>query len=78
MKPAEGALDDPASRDHFESLYGGVTLDDVDVDAEAGAVLDDFGAVTGVGPGLGDVRVRVGDPGEQVDAASVCDTAKPA
>ena len=53
-EPAEGPLDGPAPRDHLEALLGKVAAGDFDVDAEAGAVLDDLGAVAGIGPGFGD------------------------
>ncbi|CAM5271704.1 hypothetical protein SSPIM334S_07227 [Streptomyces spiroverticillatus] len=41
----------------------------VDVDAEAGAVVDGGGAVAGVHPGLGDEWVGGGDAGQQGDPA---------
>ena len=44
-QPAEGPLDDPASWDQLETLHGGVPVDDFDVDAQAGAVVDGFGAL---------------------------------
>lgn len=70
-EPAEGPLDDPPSGNHLEAFDARLALDDFDVDAEGGSVVDDFGAVTGVGPGLGDAGVGLGDVGEQVDAAGV-------
>ncbi|OIJ88404.1 hypothetical protein BIV24_22895 [Streptomyces colonosanans] len=39
-EPAEGPLDDPASRDYFEPFDAGVALDDFDVDAEAAELFD--------------------------------------
>ncbi|MCT9011541.1 hypothetical protein N4G66_43455 [Streptomyces rhizosphaerihabitans] len=53
-EPAEGPLDCEASgMTFFESLDAGGALDDFDVDAEAGAVVNGFGAAAGVGPCLG-------------------------
>lgn len=69
--PAEGPLDDPAPRNHREAILGGVAAGDFDVDAQAGAVLDDLGAVSDVGPGFGDAGVPFGNTSEQIDAACV-------
>lgn len=49
-EPAEGPLDDPASRNHLETLLGGVAADDFDVDAQAGAAVDGLGAVASCRP----------------------------
>lgn len=70
-EPAEGPLDNPAPRNHLEALLGRVAAGDFDVDAKAGAVLNDLGAVAGVGPGFGDAGVVDGDAREHVDAAGV-------
>nr|WP_199784470.1 hypothetical protein [Streptomyces sp. SID5594] len=59
-------------RNHLEALLGRVATGDFD-DAQAGAVLDDLGAVAGAGPGFGDAGVTFGDAREQMDA-----TGKPA
>lgn len=56
-QPAEGPLDDPAPRDHLESLRGRIAADGFDVDSETCAVIDGFGAIPGVRPGLSDLRV---------------------
>lgn len=53
-EPAEGPLDDPASRNHLKAFLGGVEAGDFDIDAQAGAVVDDLGAIAGVGPRLRD------------------------
>lgn len=60
-------------RNHLEAPLGRVATGDFDVDAQAGAVLDDLGAVAGAGPGFGDAGVAFGDVREQMDA-----TGKPA
>jgi hypothetical protein len=60
-EPAEGPLDDPTPRNHLEAFLGRVTSGDLDVDAEAGAVVDGLGAVAGVGPCLGHAWVGVRD-----------------
>jgi hypothetical protein len=70
-EPAEGAFDDPASFDHGESLDGGVFRDDLDVDAQAGAVFDDLVLEAGVDPGLAQRRVSGFGVIEQVDADGV-------
>ncbi|WST27511.1 hypothetical protein OG264_38520 (plasmid) [Streptomyces xanthophaeus] len=44
-------------------------MEDFDVDAQVGAVVDGFRAVAGVGPGLGDAGVGCGDVREPMDAA---------
>lgn len=39
-QPGEGSLDHPTSGDHLEPFDAGVALDDLDVDTEAGSVVD--------------------------------------
>ena len=51
-EPAETSLDGPAPRDHCEAAGSRGSLDGVDVDAEAGAVVDGGGAVAGIHPRL--------------------------
>jgi hypothetical protein len=75
-QPAEGPLDNPTSEDHLEPFDAWVALDDFDVDAEAGAVVDGFCSVAGVGPRLGHSRGSDGNPGQQVDAAGVVGDAR--
>lgn len=70
-QPAGGPLDPPASGDDREPFDAGVASDDFDVDAEAGAMVDGFRLVAGVGPRLGHLRCCGGDLGEQVDTAGV-------
>lgn len=72
-EPAEGPLHNPAPGNHLETLVGRVAAGDFDVDAEAGAVVEDFGAVAGVGPsfrGSGHAPPRENaSPGTMPDAA---------
>lgn len=58
-------------RNHLEAFLGRVAAGDFDVDAEGGTVVDGFGAVSAVGPGLGDGRVGGGDGREHMNAADV-------
>lgn len=55
-------------RNHLEALLGRVAAGDFDVDAQAGAVLDDLGAVVGAGPSFGDAGVTFGE----VRGATAC------
>jgi hypothetical protein len=70
-EPAQGAFDDPASFDHGEARDLGIPADDLDVDAQAGAVFDDSGLEAGVDPGLGQGWVDGGGLLEQVGADGV-------
>lgn len=64
-EPADVALDGPPFPDDRESAGAGRALDGVDVDTEAGSVVDGGGAVARVHPGLRDVRVGGGNAGQQ-------------
>ncbi|GAA0324602.1 hypothetical protein GCM10010302_74680 [Streptomyces polychromogenes] len=64
-------------RDDLEALLAGLAVDDFDVDAEAGAVIDGLGPVSGVGPGLGHAGVGLRDPCEHLNAADVVETLEP-
>lgn len=70
-EPAEGAFDDPPSFDHRESPDLWVFGDDLDVDAEGGAVFDDLVLEAGVDPGLGQAWMSGFSLVEQVDADGV-------
>jgi hypothetical protein len=52
--PAEGALDDPPPFDDAEPPDLGILGDDLDVDAESGAVLDGLDLEPCIDPRLGD------------------------
>lgn len=67
-------VDGPASRDDRESAGAGRALDGLDVDAEAGAVVDGAGAVAGIHPGFADVGVGGGDADSRVTPAAVSET----
>jgi putative transposase len=67
-EPADAALDGPPPGDDLESFDAWRALDGMDIDAQAGAVVDGGRAVSGVDPRLGHPGVGGGDPGEQVDA----------
>lgn len=68
-EPAEGAFDDPAPWLDGEPPGCGVALDDFEVDAAGGGVLDGFVLVAVVGPGFGDGGVVGGEVVEEVRAA---------
>ncbi|MFE5740310.1 hypothetical protein [Streptomyces celluloflavus] len=53
-QPARGAFDDPAAEPNGESPGGRGAADDLDVDAEGFAVLDDGVLAARVGPGFAD------------------------
>ena len=59
-EPADDAFDDPSAFDDGEAFDVRVFGDDFDVDAEVGAVLDDFGPEAGIDLGLGDGGVGGG------------------
>lgn len=67
-EPAEGALDGPPLGDHGEARDAGGALDHVDVDAQAGAVVDGLSAVAGVDPRLAHPAMGGGDAGQQLQA----------
>lgn len=49
-EPAERPLDDPAPWYDLEPFLARLALGDLNVDAEASAMVDDLGAVAGIGP----------------------------
>jgi hypothetical protein len=69
--PAEAAFDDPSPFDHREPFDLWVFGDDLDIDAEGGAVFDDLVLEAGVDPGLGQGRVGGFGLFQQVDADGV-------
>lgn len=60
-EPADAPLDGPAPRDDREAAAARRAGDGLDVDAEAGAVVDGGGAVAGVHSRLGHARVGCGE-----------------
>jgi hypothetical protein len=50
--PTNTSFDNPAPFDHMEAANSGVSVDDFDVDSEAGAVLDNGVLEAGVDPAL--------------------------
>lgn len=68
---AEGLLGDPPLRRGREPLAAGIALDDLDVDAQGGTVVDDRVLEPGIHPALGHRRVVRGDPVQQRDADGV-------
>ena len=70
-EPADGAFDDPSAFDDAEAFDLRVFGDDLDVDAEGGAVLDGFDLESGIDPRLGQGGVQGGGLVEQVVADRV-------
>jgi hypothetical protein len=69
--PTNTSLDNPAPFDNVEAANSGVSVDDFDVDSEAGAVLDDGVLEAGVDPALGDGRVGLLGLVEELDSDGV-------